>query len=65
MGSLTPGSRIARHGPAATPALVRTWQTTLVALLGAVIVLGVGFAHLPQVHDAAHDTRHAFNFPCH
>ena len=60
-----PDSRIPRHAPAATPALVRAWQTTLVALLGAVIVLGVGFARLPQVHDAAHDTRHAFNFPCH
>jgi cobalt transporter subunit CbtB len=60
-----PDSRIARHALAASSALVRGWQTTLVALLGAVIVLGVGFAHLPQVHDAAHDTRHAFNFPCH
>jgi cobalt transporter subunit CbtB len=58
-------SRTERHPPAATPALVRAWQTTVVALLGAVIVLGVGFAGLPQVHDAAHDTRHALNFPCH
>jgi cobalt transporter subunit CbtB len=60
-----PDSRIPSHAPTAAPALVRAWQTTLVALLGATIVLGVGFARLPQVHDAAHDTRHAFNFPCH
>ena len=58
-------SRTERHAPAAAPALARAWQTTLTALLGAIIVFGVGFAGLPQVHDAAHDTRHAFNFPCH
>ena len=58
-------SRTDAHALAAAAALARAWQTTLTALLGAIIVLGVGFAGLPQVHDAAHDTRHAFNFPCH
>ena len=46
-------------------AFARAWQTAVVALLGAFIVLGVGFAALPQVHDAAHDTRHTMSFPCH
>lgn len=46
-------------------ALRRAWQTTVVALTGLVIVVGVGFASLPSVHDAAHDMRHSFNFPCH
>jgi cobalt transporter subunit CbtB len=58
-------SRTERQASAAVPALAHAWQTAVVALLGAAIVLGVGFAGLPQVHDAAHDTRHAFNFPCH
>jgi len=35
------------------------------ALLGTFILFGVGFAHSDVVHNAAHDTRHAFTFPCH
>ena len=35
------------------------------ALLGMVILYGVGFANLPVAHNAAHDTRHSFAFPCH
>jgi cobalt transporter subunit CbtB len=50
---------------AAALALARAWQTAVVALLGAFIVLAVGFAGLAQIHDAAHDTRHTMNFPCH
>jgi len=38
---------------------------TLAILLGAFLVLGAGFAHPDIVHNAAHDTRHAFTFPCH
>ena len=34
-------------------------------LLGAFLVLGIGFAHSDTVHNAAHDTRHSFAFPCH
>jgi cobalt transporter subunit CbtB len=36
----------------------------LAILLGAVLVLGAGFAPLSVVHNAAHDARHAL-FPCH
>jgi cobalt transporter subunit CbtB len=46
-------------------ALAQAWRTAVVALIGLVIVLGVGFAPLHAIHDAAHDTRHSFNFPCH
>ncbi|NQV98937.1 MAG: CbtB-domain containing protein [Rhodospirillales bacterium] len=34
-------------------------------MVGAFLVLGVGFAHSNTVHNAAHDARHAFAFPCH
>lgn len=34
-------------------------------LLGAFIVFGVGFAQPDLLHNAAHDARHAFTFPCH
>ena len=37
----------------------------LALLLGAFLVLGTGFAHSDAIHDAAHDSRHAFAFPCH
>jgi len=34
-------------------------------LFGLMLVLLVGFAPIPQVHNAAHDTRHTAAFPCH
>jgi cobalt transporter subunit CbtB len=34
-------------------------------LLGSFLLYGVGFAQPQQIHDAAHDTRHSFAFPCH
>jgi cobalt transporter subunit CbtB len=37
----------------------------LAILFGAFIVLGVGFAGPSAIHNAAHDVRHAFAFPCH
>ncbi|MFO0996866.1 MAG: CbtB-domain containing protein [Alphaproteobacteria bacterium] len=43
----------------------RAAAAVIAALLGTFIVLGVGFAHLETVHNAAHDTRHSFAFPCH
>lgn len=35
------------------------------ALLGVVFILVTGFSHIPAVHNAAHDARHAAGFPCH
>lgn len=35
------------------------------SLLGAFILFGVGFSQPALLHDGAHDSRHAFAFPCH
>jgi cobalt transporter subunit CbtB len=37
----------------------------LAAMLGIVIVFGVGFAPSDVVHNAAHDSRHSLSVPCH
>lgn len=37
----------------------------LALLLGSFLVLGTGFAHSDAIHNAAHDSRHSFAFPCH
>ena len=34
-------------------------------LMGAFLVVGVGFASPDTIHNAAHDSRHSFAFPCH
>ncbi len=34
-------------------------------LLGSFLVLGAGFAEIEAIHNAAHDSRHSFAFPCH
>ncbi len=54
------------------PAPVQAAQKTaavlpaLVAIvLGVFILFGVGFAQPDALHNSAHDTRHAFAFPCH
>ena len=39
--------------------------TLLTALLGGILIWGVGFSHIDVVHNAAHDTRHSTGFPCH
>lgn len=49
------------------PALAasRTLPGIVALLLGAIFLLGTGFLPVSVVHNAAHDTRHAFAFPCH
>lgn len=37
----------------------------MLAVFGAVFVYGIGFAGANVLHSAAHDARHANNFPCH
>ncbi|MGI9331556.1 MAG: CbtB domain-containing protein [Gammaproteobacteria bacterium] len=37
----------------------------LCILLGAFLLMAAGFASPEAVHNAAHDTRHSFSFPCH
>jgi cobalt transporter subunit CbtB len=35
------------------------------AVLGTMIIFGVGFVNAAAVHNVAHDTRHSVSFPCH
>lgn len=55
--------------PARSVAAARPASALLVAFaamfVGAVLVYGVGFASPATIHNAAHDARHAFSFPCH
>jgi len=57
---------------ASTPARIAASDraTTVVAalcaaMLGFFVVWGVGFSHIPALHNAGHDTRHSNAFPCH
>jgi cobalt transporter subunit CbtB len=60
-GRIQPTTAAAEVAPA-----TRTAGAALVAaLLGLFILYGVGFANPATLHNAAHDTRHAFAFPCH
>ncbi|MEH6345203.1 MAG: CbtB domain-containing protein [Bermanella sp.] len=40
-------------------------QILSAAILGFVIMMGVGLSPMEVAHNAAHDTRHSFAFPCH
>jgi len=40
-------------------------QMAAAAILGMVVLMGVGFAPMDVAHNAAHHTRHSFAFPCH
>lgn len=59
-----PAATIVANAPA--NALI---QQRVIAVLGALfglfLIFGVGFAHPEAIHNAAHDSRHAFAFPCH
>jgi cobalt transporter subunit CbtB len=37
----------------------------MAALIGAFLIWGVGFSPIAALHNAAHDTRHSLEFPCH
>jgi cobalt transporter subunit CbtB len=43
----------------------RATAVALTLLLGGFLVWGAGFANAQAIHDAAHDGRHSFAFPCH
>lgn len=58
------------HAPAASGAGVSAQRLTtalLLILAGIALLFTVGFAPGTGdvLHNAAHDTRHAFTFPCH
>jgi cobalt transporter subunit CbtB len=52
-------------GTRATPIAQVLVPAGLAMLLGMFLLIGTGFATIPAVHNAAHDARHAFAFPCH
>jgi cobalt transporter subunit CbtB len=54
----------------ASPAIVATARLSrapafAALVLGLLIVFGAGFASPATIHNATHDTRHAFGLPCH
>jgi cobalt transporter subunit CbtB len=53
------------HDASISHAAARRCSALAAALLGALILFGVGFAQSETVHSAAHDARHAQGFPCH
>ena len=64
-------TNVTQHGahPARDDDAARVADRRLAALLAAalavVILFGAGFAPIEVVHNAAHDSRHSFAFPCH
>jgi cobalt transporter subunit CbtB len=52
-------------GEAAGDLASRIVAATAAMLLGTFLLIGVGFAHSDVLHNAAHDSRHTFSFPCH
>jgi cobalt transporter subunit CbtB len=61
MEHLTTAPRSLTRAPAATSVAA----ALAAILLGAFLVLGTGFAPISVAHNAAHDARHSFAFPCH
>jgi cobalt transporter subunit CbtB len=45
--------------------LAALWPAAVAVALGFSILYVVGFAGAETIHNAAHDTRHSMNFPCH
>ena len=58
----------ALHGEAKSSSTSRLEALTgaaMAGVLGLILLWGVGFSHIDEVHNAAHDTRHSNAFPCH
>ena len=58
-------STLAASTKAASGAVTGLLPALLAIMLGAILLYGVGFASPMTIHNAAHDSRHAFAFPCH
>jgi len=43
----------------------RVLPASFALVFGVFVVWGVGFAQPAEIHNAAHDGRHAFAFACH
>ena len=62
------GMSLDQHSKAGARARTRSQHLVpglIAVLLGSFLLLGTGFAHSDLLHDAAHDVRHGFTFPCH
>jgi cobalt transporter subunit CbtB len=55
---------IVRSATVSAAAPVR-WQGLAALVLGVAIVFAAGFVSPAMLHNATHDTRHAFGLPCH
>jgi cobalt transporter subunit CbtB len=44
---------------------VARWPALVALAFGLLVVIGAGFASPSAIHNATHDTRHAFGLPCH
>ena len=63
---MTTATTLGQRDPAADRAAAdRGFAALAAAVLGLVIVFAAGFAPGDTVHNAAHDARHSFAFPCH
>ena len=49
----------------ASTGLFTRWPALVALAFGLLIVAGAGFANPAAIHNATHDTRHAFGLPCH
>lgn len=64
----TSNSPASHHSDIRTDARLSFSTITQIAgasILGLVLLYGAGFASVDIAHNAAHDARHAFAFPCH
>jgi cobalt transporter subunit CbtB len=50
---------------ATTTSQFSKWPAVLALAFGLLVVYGAGFSHPMALHNATHDTRHAFGLPCH
>lgn len=65
MTAATPGPQRATVDQATATTHRRKLAAVLLSALGLMIVFSAGFAPGEVVHNAAHDSRHSFAFPCH
>ena len=50
---------------AASTSQFTRWPALFALAFGILVVYGAGFSHPMAIHNATHDTRHAFGLPCH
>jgi cobalt transporter subunit CbtB len=62
---MTGNTLAAGQGARSLGRLVALWPALAAIALGLAVVFVVGFAGAETIHNAAHDTRHSLNFPCH